>query len=165
MARIKPMPQYQFEFERYAELEALSPQDIALLQAAKQIVQSAYAPYSRFCVGAAVLLANGKMVQGVNIENASYPVGLCAERSALASAMSQYPGVAVEAIAITTFSNEKPQTEPAFPCGMCRQFITECEDRFQHPVRLILAAEKGDVVIIPKASYLLPFRFGPSDLL
>lgn len=159
------MPHYQFEFERFTQHSELSTQDAALLQAAKDIVQSAYAPYSRFCVGAAVLLANGKIVQGVNIENASYPVGLCAERSALASAMSQYPGVAVEAIAITTYSKEKPQTEPAYPCGMCRQFITECEDRFQHPVRLILAAETGDIVIIPKASYLLPFRFGPSDLL
>lgn len=159
------MPVYEFTYERISNPTSLNPSDASLLASAKAIVQSAYAPYSRFCVGAAVLLANGKIVQGVNIENASYPVGLCAERSALASAMSQYPGVAVDAIAITTFSKEKPQTEPAYPCGMCRQFITECEDRFQHPVRLILAAETGDIVIIPKASYLLPFRFGPSDLL
>jgi cytidine deaminase len=159
------MPVYEFTYERISNPTSLNPSDASLLASAKAIVQSAYAPYSRFCVGAAVLLANGKIVQGVNIENASYPVGLCAERSALASAMSQYPGVAVEAIAITTFSKEKPQTEPAYPCGMCRQFITECEDRFQHPVRLILSAETGDIVIIPKASYLLPFRFGPSDLL
>ena len=91
------MPHYQFEFERFTQHSELSTQDAELLQAAKAIVQSAYAPYSRFCVGAAVLLAHGKIVQGVNIENASYPVGLCAERSALASALSQYPGVAVEA--------------------------------------------------------------------
>ncbi|MBU3677527.1 MAG: cytidine deaminase [Chitinophagaceae bacterium] len=159
------MPVYQFEYQRVNNEQQLTDADASLLQEARNIVKSAYAPYSRFYVGAAVRLANGKIVHGVNIENASYPVGLCAERSALASALSQYPGVAVEAIAITTFSNEKPQTEPAYPCGMCRQFITECEDRFQNPIRLILGAEQGDIVVIPQSHYLLPFRFGPSDLL
>ncbi len=159
------MPVYQFEYQRVNNEQQLTDADATLLQEARNIVKSAYAPYSRFYVGAAVRLANGKIIHGVNIENASYPVGLCAERSALASALSQYSGVAVEAIAITTFSNEKPQTEPAYPCGMCRQFITECEDRFQYPIRLILGAEQGDIVVIPKSQYLLPFRFGPSDLL
>lgn len=159
------MPVYQFEYQRVSDEHQLQESDAHLLQEARNIVKSAYAPYSRFYVGAAVRLANGKIIHGVNIENASYPVGLCAERSALASALSQYPNEVVEAIAITTYSNEKPQNEPAFPCGMCRQFITECEDRFHHPVRLILAAETGDIVIVPKASDLLPFRFGPSDLL
>ncbi|MGI9191252.1 MAG: cytidine deaminase [Chitinophagaceae bacterium] len=159
------MPVYQFEYQRVNNEQQLTDADATLLQEARNIVKSAYAPYSRFYVGAAVRLVNGKIVHGVNIENASYPVGLCAERSALASALSQYPGVAVEAIAITTFSNEKPQTEPAYPCGMCRQFITECEDRFDSPIRLILGAEQGDIVVIPQSYYLLPFRFGPSDLL
>jgi len=158
------MASYHFDYIEYnSDLELESPFS-QLLVAAKKATESAYAPYSHFKVGAAVLLQNGEVIVGVNIENASYPVGLCAERSALASAISQFPEQKIVAIAISYVAPSGDNNKPAFPCGMCRQFISECEDRNEQKIPLLLAAQEGQVILIHSAKDLLPFSFGGNDL-
>jgi len=161
---LSSMPIYQFEFEEFAKDTLLEDIDYHLLNEARNATESAYAPYSRFRVGAAVQLANGEIITGVNIENASYPVGICAERSALASAISQFPEEKINTIAISILAPSGDNNVPAFPCGMCRQFIAECEDRNELPIRLILAGQTGPVKLIRSSKDLLPFSFGGKDL-
>lgn len=158
------MPIYQFEYQEFQQDKQLDDNDFHLLTQARNATESAYAPYSRFRVGAAVQLANGEIITGVNIENASYPVGICAERSALASAISQYPEEMIQTLAISIMAPSGDNNTPAFPCGMCRQFISECEDRNASPIRLILAGQTGPVRIIGTCKDLLPFSFGGKDL-
>lgn len=158
------MPEYKFTYQEFDDKSQLDPMHAELLSVAKEITQNAYAPYSNFHVGAAVLLGDGKIVTGVNIENASYPVGICAERSALASAISSYPKEEIECIAISYYSPTGDNNTPAFPCGMCRQFISECEDRNHKPITLILAAKEGKIIVVNTAKDLLPFSFGGKDL-
>lgn len=119
--------------------------------------KNAYAPYSGFHVGAAVLLQNGVVVTGSNQENAAYPSGLCAERVALFSANTQYPDVKVTAIAISAVTKGE-QVEMVTPCGGCRQVMHEVETRFQHPINVLLCGKKK-VYIIEKAVSLLPLSF------
>jgi cytidine deaminase len=158
------MPTYQFTYQEFDDIAQLDSKFAQLLLLAIKSTRHAYAPYSKFHVGAAVLLSNDKMVQGVNIENASYPVGVCAERSALASAISTYPEEEIIALAISYVSQEGDNDAPAFPCGMCRQFISECEDRNKKNITLILAAQRGKIVVVNSAKDLLPFSFGGKDL-
>ncbi|MDH6304231.1 cytidine deaminase [Parabacteroides sp. PH5-13] len=133
-----------------------------LLQAALEATGRAYAPYSRFQVGAAVLLSDGKIVAGNNQENAAYPSGLCAERVALFSAGAQYPDLAVKAIAIAAVT-EGSQVDMITPCGGCRQVLLEVEKRYQHPVNVLLYG-KDTVYVADSASALLPLSFDGSDL-
>ncbi len=158
------MPSHQFTYTELASDKELDSRYFHLLSEAKKITNNAYAPYSNFKVGCAVLLQNGVIVHGVNVENASYPVGICAERSALSAAVSTYPSEKIVAIAISYLSPNGDNNTPAFPCGMCRQFILECEFKNLQPIPLILGAEKGKVYIIDTAQHLLPFGFGPNDL-
>jgi cytidine deaminase len=155
---------YSFDFEVYESIDQLSPQDAQLLRDAQNATKIAYAPYSNFLVGAMALLANGKTMAGSNQENASYPVGLCAERVLLSAVSSVYPGVAIDTIAISYHNDNGKSDSPISPCGMCRQTLVEYENRFDHPIRLILGGEKGKVFIIPKASMLLPFGFSKEDM-
>ena len=99
-------------------MEELPQQDADLMRRAHEAARNAYAPYSKFNVGAAVRLANGAIVTGNNIENAAYPSGLCAERVTMFSAMAQYPGVPFEALALTAYSETKSIDEPVAPCGL-----------------------------------------------
>ena len=111
-----------------------------------------------------MLLENGEVILGVNIENASYPVGICAERSALSSAISQFPDEKIIAIAISVLAPKGNNDKPAFPCGMCRQFISECEDRNEEAISLILGGQTGEVLVVHSAKNLLPFSFSGKDL-
>jgi cytidine deaminase len=158
------MPTFEFNYDELPGDQALSTQYHQLLSAARQVTENAYAPYSNFRVGCAVLLKNGETVVGVNIENASYPVGICAERSALSSALSQFPDETIIAIAISYVSPEGENNKAAFPCGMCRQFISECEHKNKQAIPLILGAQQGKVFIIHTVQHLLPFSFGKDDL-
>ena len=155
---------FQFEYDRLSSDEDLTSTLRQLLQSARQATHTAYAPYSHFHVGAAVLLANGNVIVGVNIENASYPVGICAERSALASAISQFPNEHITALAISVSTPQGNNDAPAFPCGMCRQFISECEDRNNEPITLVLSGQTGEVLVVKTAKDLLPFSFSGKDL-
>jgi len=155
---------YSFEFEAYDSIDELSKEDAALLREAQQATNIAYAPYSNFHVGAMAMLANGKTVAGSNQENASYPVGLCAERVLLSAASSLYPGVPIQTIAISYNGANVNSNRPISPCGICRQTLVEYETRFKQPIRLILAGMEGKIFIIPKASLLLPFGFSGEDM-
>ncbi len=153
-----------FEFEVYSSMEELPKEDAELLSEARKATQIAYAPYSNFQVGAMARLANGKTVAGSNQENASYPVGICAERVLLSAASSLYPGVAINTIAISYQSEQIKSNRPVTPCGICRQTLAEYESRFQQPIRLILAGMEGKIFIIPQAGMLLPLQFSGDDM-
>lgn len=141
------------------EFAVAAPLDAELLLQAHEAVNSSYAPFSKFHVGAAVRLANGVIVKGCNIENAAYPSGLCAERTALFAAQAQYPGVAVEALAITARSEITEVTEPVAPCGSCRQVMVETEKRSECPMRIISQGNTGKVFVFDGVETLMPFIF------
>ncbi len=148
-------------YSEYSSDDILPDQDSQLIRKARKAAQNGYAPYSGYQVGAAVLLTNGIIIQGNNQENAAYPSGLCAERVALFYAASQFPGIAVEAIAVTIHNNNSGN--PAKPCGACRQVLAEYEDLSGQPIRIILdSAEK--IIVLPGIDSLLPLRFKKDDL-
>lgn len=151
-------------FEVYKSADDLSKEDKELLATAKKAVKSAYAPYSQFHVGAAVLLQNGKVVTGNNQENAAYPSGLCAERVALFYANAKYPNVGVKTIAVSVKTDHQIINEPVSPCGSCRQVIAEYENLFQSPIRIIMSGETGKVIISDSIAGLLPFMFNKKHL-
>ena len=130
-----------------------------LCRKAIEATRNSYAPYSNYHVGAAIRLANGCIVTGANQENASYPCGTCAERTALHYAQSTYPTESIEAIAIAA----EPQpsdttTAPPYPCGLCRQTLVEAEQRQDTPITVIVITQE-EVVVFSSASCLLPFAF------
>ena len=143
-------------YESEAELD---PQDAELLRLAHEATNNSYAPYSKFHVGAAVRLANGKTVTGCNIENAAYPSGLCAERVTLFAAQAQYPDVPAEALAITAHSESKTIDEPVAPCGGCRQVMVETELRSKQPLRVLCQGEIGHIMAFDGIESLVPFVF------
>jgi cytidine deaminase len=156
--------EYNFSYEVYDSVDQLNEQDAWLLQEAREVSQNAYAPYSNFQVGAVAKLVNGEIVAGSNQENASFPVGLCAERVLLASASSLYPKVAIESIAVSYRSTLVESNHPITPCGICRQSLQEYEERLKNPIRLILGGLEGKIFVIPKASMLLPLSFTSDDM-
>ncbi|MGP1447484.1 MAG: cytidine deaminase [Candidatus Limimorpha sp.] len=151
--------QFVLPYFVYDDMCELNEQDADLLQQAHRAVSSAYAPYSGFHVGAAVRLANGETVTGCNIENAAYPSGLCAERVALFRAQAQYPGIAVESIAITAMSSEVDVNEPVAPCGACRQVMAEVELRYKKRLRILCRGTSGPIVAFNGVETLMPFAF------
>jgi len=150
--------------EIFKDSTELTDSDRALLLLARKSVKLAYAPYSNFKVASAVLLNNGKKVIGTNQENAAYPVCLCAERAALANASSRYPKSPISAIAITAKSMEQILNKPVAPCGSCRQYILEMENRYNQPIRLILQGETGPIYIVESCKSLLPLSFDATFL-
>lgn len=149
------------EFNSFAELEK---EDKNLIEKAKVSVLKAYAPYSHFKVGAAVLLENGETVCSNNQENAAYPSGMCAERVAIYYASSKFPDVPVKAIAITANYNEKDYDKLISPCGNCRQALLEYEQKQGKPIKVILSAAEEKTVIINSIEDLLPLSFGSKNL-
>ena len=155
---------FDFSYDVFDSSDDLNQQDAFLLSEARSVTQFAYAPYSCFNVGAAARLVNGETVTGTNQENAAYPAGLCAERVLLSTASSIFPGIAIETIAIS-YNNLKGKSDtPASPCGICRQTLTEFQQRTNHPIRVILSGMEGKVQIIENAKQLLPFGFGSEDM-
>ena len=116
---------YEFAYEVYDDITQLNPADAALLEQARAVTAKAYAPYSRFNVGAAALLANGEILLGTNQENASYPVGICAERVLLGTAATLHPDIAITSMAISFNTAKEKSNHPISPCGMCRQVMAE----------------------------------------
>lgn len=146
-------------YESEKELAANAAADAELLRYAHEATDNSYVPYSKFHVGAAIRLANGAIVKGNNIENAAYPSGLCAERVALFSAQALYPGVPIEALAITARSEVTEVTEPVAPCGACRQVMVEAEQRSGMPMRIICQGHTGPVFVFDGIETLMPFIF------
>lgn len=145
-------------------MKGLSVVDKNLMESAIEARKNAYAPYSSFQVGAAVLMANGKIVIGSNQENACYPSGLCAERVAVFQAGALYPNEIIVAIAISATSLNYTVDVPAAPCGNCRQSISEYEVRQKKPIAILMMGEIGAVLKCDAIADLLPLTFTNSFL-
>ena len=152
------------EYELYDDAAELTPEDAALLEEARSHTHLSYAPYSHFNVAAAARLQDGTIVYGANQENASYPVGICAERTLLSTISSQFPKEKAATIAITYSSKLAESNHPVGPCGLCRQTLLEYEQRWGQPIRMILAGLQGKVLIINSAADILPFNFTAGDM-
>jgi cytidine deaminase len=157
--------QFKFEYETYNDSNELNKEDADLLIKARAVTKNAYAPYSNFYVGAAARLANGETITGTNQENASYPVGICAERVLLGNAATLHPGIPIDTMAISYDSKEVKSDHPISPCGMCRQSLLEYETRTDKPIRLILSGQEGKIYIIKTVKFLLPFAFTSDELI
>jgi len=141
------------------------PEDIRnLMNHAIKVRDNAYAPYSKFNVGAAILLDNGEIISGSNQENASYPSGLCAERTAIYYAGAKYPDSKMLKMAITAASQNNPTKSPIPPCGACRQAISEYEVKQEIPIEIYFMGETGKVIKSDSIANLLPFVFDKSFL-
>ena len=154
----------KLEWQTAYQLSELLSEDSALLQLAGKSLEQAYAPYSKFKVGAAVLLSDGQMLGGSNQENAAYPLCLCAERVALSAAASLAPKELIKSMAITVKAHKQTVSQPAMPCGSCRQSLCEIEFKQQQPIRLIIRGEEGPIYIFQSALDILPFSFNASFL-
>lgn len=156
--------QSSFQYQSYGDIGELNESDAFLLQKARSVTAHAHAPYSNFRVGAAVRLASGEIVTGSNQENASFPLGLCAERVAMATVSSLYPGIAVDAIAVSYENGNGSSDHPVSPCGICRQVLAEYEEKLHYPIRLILSGMSGEVLVISSVKLLLPLSFSAGDI-
>lgn len=148
----------------YADLSELPKADKLLMNRAIEARKTAYAPYSKFSVGAALLLANDEIVLGNNQENAAYPSGMCAERVAIWKAGSDFPGIKILKLAISASSSISKVDKPIGPCGGCRQTLSEYEINQKEPMEIIFMGEVGEVVKTNSLLSLLPFSFDSSYL-
>jgi cytidine deaminase len=152
-------------FDLYENLAELPAADQELMLEAQKAADDAYAPYSKFHVGAAVLLENGIIIRGNNQENAAYPSGLCAERVALFAAGAQHPGKKIIAIAISAYpEGKKSISTPISPCGNCRQVMSEYELRYAHKIRVIMEGGNGTFIASENVAQFLPYLFSGSLL-
>ncbi|HLF62777.1 MAG TPA: cytidine deaminase [Saprospiraceae bacterium] len=148
----------------YENAGALRPEDQDLLRRAAENQKLAYAPYSEFLVGAALITAQGKIAGGANQENASYPLCMCGERVALYNSAVQFPGAEITTIAIVV-RGKNPMVSPAPPCGACLQVLREFESRQnEKPIRLLLKADSDVVWEVPSVKTMLPYSFDGSFL-
>ncbi len=152
------------EFTVFENKEQLPSEIKNLMEMAIEIRKKAYAPYSKFRVGAAILLDNGKIVLGSNQENAAYPSGLCAERVAIFQAGAIYPDAKILKLAISATSDEKPVTSPIPPCGSCRQSIAEYEFKQNTPIEIFFMGETGEIYKSDSLTNLLPLVFDKNYL-
>ena len=146
---------YSFEFERFESKSELAADQKKVVDKAYEISLNAYAPYSNFHVGASVQLENGEIFSSSNQENASYPVGTCAERGLLAYVNANFPNIKISKLAVSTPNVNYPLP----PCGMCRQYILEIEKKQKQSIELILSGKEGEVLVVNSAKDLLPLHF------
>ena len=143
--------------------DELTDEQRAILEVAKDQTKYSYCPYSHFHVGAAAKLGNGVVIRGCNQENAAYPSGLCAERSALFAAGAQYPAEPVNTLAIACFTDGHFTKEPGSPCGACRQVMLETEHRYGGKMEVLLYGEE-ETYVFESAADLLPLIFVSESL-
>ena len=143
--------------------DELNDEQKMLIDKAREQVTKAYAPYSGFRVGAALMLENGEIFAGSNQENAAYPSGLCAERVAMFYANAQYPDVPVKTLAIAAFTNGKFIETPVTPCGSCRQVLLESESRFNTGIQIFLYGT-DEILMLENVKQLLPLCFEKNSL-
>lgn len=146
--------EHRFSYEHFESLGALPEADRILVEAARRATASAHAPYSKFCVGAAARLRSGRILCGSNIESEVFPAGLCAERSLLFYAQSNYADDPVETLAIAS----NPSERECYPCGQCRQVMVDVERRQGCPMRVVMSGG-GTASVVGSAASLLPFTF------
>lgn len=148
----------------FSNISELSSEDKMLMDKAVEARGKAYAPYSKFSVGAALLLENNEVILGNNQENAAYPSGMCAERVAIWKAGSDYPNVKILKLAISASSTISKVDKPVGPCGACRQSLSEYEIKQKQPFPIIFMGEVGEIIKTPSLDSLLPFSFDSSYL-
>ena len=145
-------------YTEYSSLEELNPEDRELAEAAVDAMGGAYAPYSHFHVGAAVRLSDGRIVRGANQENAAFPSGLCAERTAMFAASAQFPGKDMLSIAIAGGPLGRLGPNPAAPCGACRQVMAQYQAKSGKPMSVLFVAS-GKILKFNRVDDILPFIF------
>jgi cytidine deaminase len=162
-AKIRKMEEKTFtvNYRVYTGSSEFDHKDKELIRCAQEAQQHSYAPYSGFQVGVSLRMADGSLIGHGNLENASYSLCLCAERSALAAAAVMFPGMSVGTICISASAAQQMVS----PCGACRQVISETEARQKSPVRVLMQGNEGQWLEFPSATALLPFPFGPENLL
>lgn len=148
----------------YNDTTELAQEDKILMDKAIEARAKAYAPYSKFKVGAAFLLENGEIVLGNNQENAAYPSGMCAERVGIWKVGSEYPGMKIKKLAITASSENSTVNKPVGPCGACRQTLSEYEINQKEPIKVFFMGEVGKIIKTESLLSLLPFSFDSSYL-
>lgn len=148
----------------YGTIEELNKDAHQLLLKAKQAAKNAYAPYSKFNVGCALLLENNEIILGNNQENIAYPSGLCAERTAIFYAGANYPTIPIKMMAVTAFAKSYEVNQPVMPCGACLQSISEFELRFSNPIEIILQGNSGPIYVAKGTKTFLPFQFFIKEL-
>ncbi len=158
MATRKIEIEYQF-----VQLSELSKEEQNLVKKAMAATSNSYANYSHFNVGAACLLEDGQVVIGANQENAAFPSGLCAERTAVFAAQANHPELSIKTIAIAAKNANGFLKDPISPCGACRQVILEIEDRYKQPVRILLYGTDG-IYCFKSIKDLLPFSFVDANM-
>ena len=156
--------QSKIEYLLFENIDELDINARNLMNEAIKAREKAYAPYSNFNVGAAILLDNNEIVLGNNQENAAFPSGLCAERVAIYNAGANYPECTILAIAISASSSKHKVTNPVGPCGACRQSIAEYEHKQKQAIEIYFMGEEGKVVKVNALKDLLPFGFDSSFL-
>ena len=154
----------ELNFEVFEALSQLPREVMDLMHQAIEIRKKAYAPYSHFRVGTAILLSNGKTILGSNQENAAYPSGLCAERVAIFQAGALYPEANIVSIAITAASDHNPTLKPITPCGACRQSMYEYEAKQEQLIPVYFMGESGEVYKSNSIGNLLPLSFDKKSL-
>jgi len=152
------------EFTRIEHLDDLDTESKYLVHKAKEATSHAYAPYSKFLVGAAVLLVDGTVITGVNQENAAYPSGMCAERVAVFTAASLHPDTEIKKIAVVARKKSSKELTPATCCGSCRQVLLEMENKQQKPIEIIMQNHDHSWIKAISAAALLPFGFTRANL-
>lgn len=152
------------EYYIYDSLEELSETQRSLLLRAKQNTHHAYAPYSKFYVGAAILTDDGNVIDGSNHENAAYPMCLCAEQVAIANFHQHRTDQKIKSIAISARTADKLIDNPVPPCGACRQILLEVAEKLKADYEVILQGETGKIFVIPSVKALLPIQFDSSNL-
>ena len=148
-------------YDSESELDSIS---LSLLEEARKATETAYAPYSQFFVGAAVLLDDGTVVKGSNQENAAYPSGLCAERTAIFATGANYPQKKINMVAVTARRSNESLFIPANPCGACRQVLSEYENKQNQPIKIIMEGEGGKIYVCDSVNVLLPLKFSSLNL-
>lgn len=151
------------KYQQYANIEDLALEEKDLLREAINAYSLAYAPYSNFKVGAAALLDNGNIIKGCNLENASYSVTNCAERTLLANHLINYPKNKIIVLAISYCGGSNNHL-PLSPCGVCRQALKEYESNIKQPIKLIMGSKNGKILVVPSISSILPFGFDATYL-
>ena len=151
---------HEINYQRFTNYDGLSNMEQQLVMNAQKAMHQAYAPYSNFKVGAALLLSNGSIVTGNNQENMAYPSGLCAERVALFHAGANYPDAEVVSLVIVAEGELLKPSEIVSPCGACRQVMLETQRRQKNPFRVVLIGQNEEVLVFHSAEDLLPLAFG-----
>lgn len=152
------------EFAAYDNIEDLDTESKYLVHKAKEATAHSYSPYSRFCVGSAVMLEDDTVITGANLENAAYPLCMCAERVALYAAAAQFPGKKIKKLAVVAHKKNHKELIPVSSCGACRQVMLEFEQRQNKPIEVIMLGPGEKWIKCPSALSLLPFGFDGKSL-